>query len=157
VRKSQNIIETALDRVLTELIELRASVQARPQTFMLSEQIMDASVSTMSRSDAEALAHDPLQSSLKQAIRTLGQALYAEVQTIEEMRDFAERVCGLDEVNAGKRIAVVDSAWHGIGRGDDRWSNRPRMTTDAKRAGMVAMRKATFGAFTPRYRRDLAK
>jgi hypothetical protein len=120
-RERLETIETALKRVLTELIELRASVQVLPQTFMLSEQINDASLSTMVRSDAEALAENPLQSSLRQAVRTLGKALYREVGTVEEMREVAERVCVSDEINAVKRLAIVDSAWNGIGRGEDRW------------------------------------
>jgi hypothetical protein len=73
--------------------------------------------------DAEELAKAPLPAALEQALRTLGRALYAEVQTTEEMRAVAERVCAVDQANAARLIAVLDGAWNGIGRGDDRWLN----------------------------------
>jgi hypothetical protein len=119
--KHLKTIETALDRVLTELIEIRALEPVSPVKGRFVQELTRELLPTRLQSDARALAKSPVPAALKQAVRTLGNVAFEEVGSVLAMRALAERVCALDQGNYGRRIAIADSAWNGIGSGEYRW------------------------------------
>jgi hypothetical protein len=64
-----------------------------------------------------ATPRQPTSHALRDAIRKLGELLLELGGDIDAIRSSWYRIAELDPAHAGKRLAVMDSCWNGIGIG----------------------------------------
>lgn len=118
------MIEEALDAVLTAAAEAdrrpplapeRGAVSAAESAFALLER-MD------SWTKAQAATHDllsrPVSELCRQAVTTFGERLF-EIGGMTLMQDALYRLAERDPANYGRRVAIMDHRWDGIGRQGD--------------------------------------
>jgi hypothetical protein len=118
--KSISELATALDAILTELVEYRLLRPAPVRSVKLeSKPTMSA---TERRNELfRRIAHDPFEGSLLLSLQALGEALYQQGGT-KLMRNILQSVAQRDEENESRRLSSADSQWDGIGNETDRWN-----------------------------------
>lgn len=118
--KSISELATALDAILTELVEYRLLRPAPLRSVKLeSKPTMSA---TERRNELfRRIAHDPFEGSLLLSLQALGEALYQQGGT-KLMRNILQSVAQRDEENESRRLSLADSQWDGIGNETDRWN-----------------------------------
>lgn len=117
-------IEEALDAVLATaaeadrrppLVPERGAVSAAESAFALIER-MDG------WTKAQCAAHDllsrPVSELCRQAVTTFGERLF-EIGGLTLMQDALYRLAARDPANYGRRVAIMDKRWDGIGRQGD--------------------------------------
>jgi hypothetical protein len=114
-------IERALDEVVSALVAYRLSppdavrrAMAGKSSEILAIPIEDLMATDRAVLGARDIARSPVEDGLKYAIKKLGKLVHAAVGD-GGMLNVAERVCGLDADNWGRRMSPIDSAWDGIG------------------------------------------
>ena len=118
--KSISELASALDAILTELVEYRLLRPAPLRSIKLeSKPTMSA---TERRNELfRRIAHDPFEGSLLLSLQALGEALYQQGGT-KLMRNILQSVARRDEENESRRLSSADSQWDGIGNETDRWN-----------------------------------
>ena len=118
--KSISELATALDAILTELVEYRLLRPAPVRSVKLeSKPTMSA---TERRNELfRRIAHDPFEGSLLLSLQALGEALYQQGGT-KLMRNILQSVAQRDEENESRRLSSADSQWEGIGNETYRWN-----------------------------------
>ncbi|MGF3026701.1 hypothetical protein ACQVP2_28265 [Methylobacterium aquaticum] len=118
-------IERALDLALAALLDHRArqerqhqGLDLHPAPFRLGK---TGEMPRRAESALVALLRDPVEHALGTALSDLGRHLFSLTGTVEGMRQVCDRVAGLDPARASCRVSILDAAWNGIGRGDERW------------------------------------
>jgi hypothetical protein len=117
------LIEQALEETLQELHRVRdkRAKKKRPGdrlSYWVEDECTASSEQILVLSE---MIVSPLQCSLRKQLHTIGCLLYREVKSTEHMRQVAEWVASLDVVNYEFRINALDSAFEGIGEGEDVW------------------------------------
>lgn len=116
----------ACDRALNELVSAivahDADRAARPrpdgERFKL---VPFKAVADLDRMGFEALTKDPVRAALREGVKRIGREIHRLGGGTGGMLDSLAKVVDLDPANAGRRGAIMDSAFNGIGTGDDRW------------------------------------
>ncbi len=111
-------LATALDALLTELVEYRLSRPGRGDCLRLV-----AIPSTEEERRAAQFSHiveDPFEGSMLYALRGVGEALFERGGT-RLMRDVLLEIAARDQENESRRLAPADRQWDGIGSENDRW------------------------------------
>jgi hypothetical protein len=67
------------------------------------------------------LIRDPIGTACRAEIRRIGVELFRLTGSTGAMRKVAERVAERDPSKEGRRASIIDSAWNGIGEGNNRW------------------------------------
>lgn len=111
-------LATALDAVLTELVEYRLSRPRSTDLILLApapQTALQKRAALFSR-----IARDPFEGSLLFTLRGIGEALFSLGGT-KLMRDVLQEVAARDPENECQRLSPADSQWDGIGNPDDLW------------------------------------
>jgi hypothetical protein len=69
----------------------------------------------------QALVAEPVGAAYEQAIRILGERLFAIDGSTTLMRYAAELLMDMDPARLAARANIVDQAWTGVGQDQDRW------------------------------------
>lgn len=67
-----------------------------------------------------AVTTNPVRAAMRLGVRRVAQVIYG-LGGMDALHDAMERVSAMDAANEGRRIAIMDSAFNGVGAGDDRW------------------------------------
>ncbi len=115
-------VERALDDLLTAIVT-EDSKPVEPSPVRVGR-ALDPTARPLSRaeSDLRALLREPVRTACKLAVRRLGERLFEILGSTNAMARCAERVAARDEADYQYRYDILDSAWDGIGAGNDRWS-----------------------------------
>ena len=115
--------EKALFALLAEVVAIDLRRRSVASVKALTGTPFDFSkpVPTREESLLSALAARPIDAALRQAIRFVGEFLFAELKSTDAMVKVAERVCARSRDHSGWQLSVVDHAWDGIGEGTDVW------------------------------------
>lgn len=118
--KSINELVSALDAILTELVEYRL---LRPTPSRLVKLDPKLSLSAAEKRDElfRRISHDPFEGALLLALQALGEALHQQGGT-KLMRYILQTVAQRDQENESRRLSSADSQWDGIGDENDRWN-----------------------------------
>jgi hypothetical protein len=104
-------IEDAIDKLLTAVLRERA---ARPPE--------SSRAFEFSATPTEALIeNDTVEIACLLAIERLGQSLFDAVGSTDEMRKSLDRICDRHPESSGRRTAILDAWWNGVGSDKDRW------------------------------------
>ena len=115
-------IENALADLLTAAIDDDARVmQTRSDRLVATPFRMPERIATRAEIEISALLDQPVGAACRQSIRRLGFRLFEVTGSTDGMRDVGERAADQDPQRYGRRVAIVDSAWNGIGNETDRW------------------------------------
>lgn len=118
-------VERALDLTLAALLDHRTRQERQQQDQDLSPAgfvlLALRKPPTRAESALQALLRDPVEHALGTALADLGRHLFDLTGTVEGMREACDRVADLDPARASCRVSILDAAWDGIGRGDERW------------------------------------
>lgn len=84
------------------------------------------SAATLLNTDEDVLRQrdimaDPVVWSLKRTLKKVGQMIYIRVGSTDELVKIAEQVANCDPYRYARRMSPIDSAWNGVGSGNDRW------------------------------------
>ena len=118
--KSISKLASALDAILTELVEYRVLRPAPLRSFKL-ESKPTPSATERRKELFRRIADDPFEGSLLLSLHAVGEALYQQGGT-KLMRDILQSVAQRDEENESRRLSSADSQWDGIGDLTDRWN-----------------------------------
>lgn len=118
-------IEDALHALVTAIgdhdaaqFEARASRPPEPLEIIA---IDDITLEGIEDSRLKGIVKDPVRYALRAALKETGRDMFKVVGSTDAMLDALHRVADRDPVNAGRRGAIMDSAWNGLGEGNDRW------------------------------------
>jgi hypothetical protein len=111
-----NELERALDEVVTALGDHRTKSAGRP-TLSFWDGDDEAVI------QARLIAKDPVEYALKSMMTSICQLLFDALGSTGSVYEVAERVCDRDPKNWSRRMSPIDSAFDGIGRGDDMWAS----------------------------------
>ena len=118
-------VERALDLTLAALMAHRAQQERQhegqdlsPVRFVL---LALRKPPTPAESAIQALLRDPVEHALGTALSDLGRHLFDITGAVDGMRQVCDRVAELDPAQASYRVSILEAAWDGIGRGDERW------------------------------------
>lgn len=118
-----NALEQALDQLVTALVAHREARAAnwRPDRDLkvICASALLATPDSILR--AQSIAADPVNYALKKMIREVGQLLFDALGSTDALAKAADRVAGHGPGGFGQRIAPIDSAFNGVGKGKDRW------------------------------------
>lgn len=67
------------------------------------------------------LVADPVGTALKRQLRSVGQAIYDRVGSSDKLVEIGETIANTNPRQYGTRMSPLDSAWNGVGSGNDRW------------------------------------
>jgi hypothetical protein len=116
-------IEAALDALLTAAITADGQPRHRPDRGPVSAGVLAGEIVervatwTQAQREANALLDRPVAEACRRSIRLLGKRLF-EIGGLPLMQDVLYRVAEMDRRAEGRRIAIMDHRWDGIGRGD---------------------------------------
>jgi hypothetical protein len=84
------------------------------------------SAATLLNTDQEILRQrdivtNPIVWSLKKTLHEVGQLIYDRVGSVNELLKIAEQIADRDPAHYSRRMSPLDSAWNGVGSGNDRW------------------------------------
>lgn len=114
-------IEAALDALLRLAIKDDATHDEAPTATLTATPFRLDRIPTRLEFDARSLARQPIGTACRQAVRRLGQHLFDRLGSTDALRDVLERVAELTPADYGRRVAIMDHAWDGVGRQGDRW------------------------------------
>lgn len=72
------------------------------------------------RMNFRSVTTNPVRAALRLGVRKLAQEVYS-IGGMGAVHDAFERVTDMDAANEGRRMSIMDSAFNGVGSGDDRW------------------------------------
>lgn len=78
-------------------------------------------IPTRRQSEVTDLFDDPVGAALRQAVRRIGEHLYALAGNTGLMHEVIDCAAARDPAHEGWRGTVMDHAWNGIGHGADLW------------------------------------
>ncbi len=78
-------------------------------------------IRTRAEIEISTLLNQPVGVACRLAVRRLGRHLFEVTESTDKMREVGERAADQDLQRYGRRVAMVDSAWAGIGSETDRW------------------------------------
>lgn len=120
-------IERTLSVLVSAMVtEDRKPVEATAPVALRAEPVTAESLERAARMtrldlDVSDLLRGPVRAACRQAVRRLGERVYLIVGKAGHMSDVLERVADMVPAQYSHRATIIDSAWNGIGSGDDRW------------------------------------
>ena len=115
-------IARALDALLVAMMEDEAK-DAPVQLTALSARFANLSGPIPTRAEMELtqLLRQPVYFALRMAVRRLGERVFTVTGSTDGMREVADRIADMASKQSGRRLAMMDSAWDGVGSDSDRW------------------------------------
>lgn len=116
----------ACDRALDELLraivsyDLDAEAQLRRQALLRSLGREDGRTD-VDRARFRSLMTDPVRGPMRDGLKRIGAEIHRLSGGANGMLDSFDRVCDLDPAHGGRRAAILNASWNGVGSGDDRW------------------------------------
>ncbi len=115
-------IERALDALLTAMVEDDAKRAPAPLTASsIRFTDLDGPIPTRADMELRQLLRQPVYSACRIGVRRLGAQAFSVTGSTDGMREIAERVADRVSGQFGRRLAMMDSAWDGVGSDADRW------------------------------------
>lgn len=118
-------IEDALHALVTAIgdhdaaqFEARAS---GPQEPLRAIMLGDITMESIEADRLRGIVRDPIRYALRVTLKGIGRDLFKVVGSTDAMLESLHRVADRDPVNAGRRGAIIDAAWNGLGDDGDRW------------------------------------
>lgn len=118
-------MEDALHALITAIGDHDAArFEARrsgPQEPLECIMLDDLTLESVEIDRLRGIASNPVRCALRGAVKDIGRDLFRAAGNTDAMLEVLHRVANRDPVNAGRRGAIIDSAWNGLGEGTDRW------------------------------------
>lgn len=113
----RELVTAIVDHDASRLPRSSGSIKATPFRMVPIESL------TLDRIAVKEILADPVRGALRQAVRRMGRELYRLKGSTDAMIFSYDKVADMDddEAKGARRAAIMDSAWNGIGEGDDRW------------------------------------
>jgi hypothetical protein len=117
------LLKTAIAANLTVRIEhdkrLEAERQGNPPKFKIWF-AKELEAANRTRLELEDIIADPVRHALRKQLNGLGQRLYNLLGSTKPMPNLAEEIADLTP-RPDHAISIIDSAWNGVGKDNDRW------------------------------------
>jgi hypothetical protein len=113
-------LENALDELVSALVEHRANrkvVRSGWPSRVTSAADLCATKTQVLR--ARSIAANPVEYAIKKMMKEVGQLLFDRLGSLDALHKVVDRVA--DRGDWYRRIAPIDSAFNGVGKGNKRW------------------------------------